>query len=84
MTLTEGKSVPMKAVKAEEHYYVPEFQKEAKGVANIKDIKSAGKDNKSKGPKGPKPSPWGISPEEKAAKKAAAAKWAQEASAGKK
>jgi len=71
VSLAEGESIPPKAVKVEEHFYIPEFQKEAKPVATKADIKSArgGKGDR-KGGKS-KESPWGISPEEKAAKKAA-------------
>ena len=77
VSLAEGESIPPKAAKVEEHYYVPEFQKEAKPVVNKNDLKAAaGRDGgrgKGRSDK-PKSSPWGISPEEKAAKKAAAAK----------
>jgi hypothetical protein len=86
VTLAEGETIPAKAAKMEEHYYVPEFQKEAKPVVNKHDLKAAaGRDGGGRG-KGrsdkPKSSPWGISPEEKAAKKAAAAKAQQAAKQG--
>jgi len=77
ISLNEGESVPPKAVKIEEHYYVPDFQKEARGVMTKADVKSSRDGGRGgKGGKGgkPKESPWGISPEEKAAKKANHAK----------
>ncbi len=90
VSLNEGENAPHKAVKVEEHYYVPEFKTAPKAVV----VKEAGKpgesrDGRGKGGggkgrsenKGPKPSPWGISPEEKAAKKAASLKAQKEAKA---
>lgn len=73
VSLAEGETIPPKAVKVEEHYYVPEFQKEVKPVMSKADIKSA-RDSKEKGRKGagsgkPKSSPWGEIPQEKPAKK---------------
>jgi len=65
--LAEGEKVPAKATKIEEHHYVPDFQKEARAVVTTK------RDPKASGPKKdgnrPKTSPWGLTPEEKAAKK---------------
>ncbi len=66
--LAEGEKVPAKATKIEEHHYVPDFQQEARAVSTAKrDPKAQG------GPKKdanrPKTSPWGLTPEEKAAKK---------------
>jgi hypothetical protein len=83
VSLAEGESIPPKAAKVEEHYYVPEFQKEARPVMSKADLKTkdAGR-GKGKGGGKPKESPWGISPEEKAAKKAAAVR-TQQAAAGK-
>ncbi len=72
ISLAEGESVPPKAVKVEEHYYVPEFTMAVKPVMNKSDIKSS-RDGKGKGGNKPKSSPWGISPEEKEAKKKSAA-----------
>lgn len=74
MSLAEGENAPAKAVKVEEHYYVPEFHVTAK-PAQAKDAKDGkggrggrgGNDRKGGGGKG-KESPWGMSPEEKAAK----------------
>jgi hypothetical protein len=65
--LNEGEKVPAKATKIEEHHYVPDFQQEARAVVTTK------RDPKAQGPKKdqnrPKTSPWGLTPEEKAAKK---------------
>ena len=71
----EGESVPPKAVLVEEHCYIPEFQKAGLAAVTKKAEKGKGAGQK-KGKKndGPKPSPWGISPEEKAAKLDAAKK----------
>lgn len=66
VTYSEGETIAPKAVKIEEHHYIPEFQTAAGSVA-VKPSKGGGGDKKGK--KGPKPSPWGISPEEKEAKK---------------
>ena len=76
ITLAEGESIPAKAVKTEEHYYVPEFQKDARPVAAQAIDRKAGNKGRQGGKGGgkPKESPWGISPEEKAAKKAASIK----------
>jgi len=64
----EGESIPPKAVAVDEYHYVPEFQKAPLKAVTEKPKKTDNKkDNKKKGPK---PSPWGISPEEAAAKKA--------------
>jgi len=64
----EGESAPPKAVKIEEHTYIPEFQKEAGKVFLGKPQKGGGNNQKKKD--GPKESPWGMSPEQIAAKKA--------------
>lgn len=85
VTLNEGETVPPKAVKLEEHYYIPEFMvtKAATAPAAEKEAKG-GRDGGKGGGKGgprrdggggkPKSSPWGISPEEKEAKLAASRK----------
>ena len=65
--LDEDESAPPKAVLLEEYHYVPEFQKAAKAPVTTKPEKGGGQ--KKKKNDGPKPSPWGLSPEEKAAKK---------------
>ncbi len=64
--LNEGENAPSKAIKVEEHYYVPEFLITAAPKAAAADQK--GGRGKGKGKGGPKGSPWGLSPEEKAAK----------------
>lgn len=66
MSLNEGEAAPAKAIKVEETHYVPEFvvlTKPAPAEANKgrNNRKGGGKDSK-------KGSPWGLSPEEKAAK----------------
>ncbi len=65
--VAEGEKVPEKSTKIEEHTYVPEFQQAARAVVTTK------RDPKAQGPKKdanrPKTSPWGLTPEEKAAKK---------------
>ena len=76
VSLNEGEVVPPKAVKVEEHHYVPAFIKEAAPVEKA-DEKAGrggkgGKPNRGTGGgdrKGPKTSPWGLTPEEIAAKK---------------
>lgn len=71
--MDEGESVPPKAVLLEEHCYIPEFQKSAMAPVLTKATKDSGQ-KKGKRKDGPKSSPWGISPEEAAAKKAASKK----------
>ncbi len=65
--LAEGEKVPLKSVQVEEFYYVPEFTIAPKAVVGKIDRKNQDKGKKGKG--GPKESPWGLSPEQKAAKK---------------
>lgn len=78
VTFAEGEAVPPKALKVEEHHYVPAFLKEA--PAPVADAKDDGKgarkgrggparggQSKTDGPK-IKTSPWGLTPEEKAKK----------------
>lgn len=73
----EGEAVPPKATKVEEHHYVPEFLTEAKPAAP-QDARGGGRGGRGggRGDKkgGPKSSPWGMSPEELAAKKKGPAK----------
>lgn len=66
VSLAEGEKVPVKAVKVEEHHYIPEFLVLASAKPAESGDRKGGrrKDGKS----GPKSSPWGLSPEEKAAK----------------
>ena len=69
VTLGEGEVAPHKSTKVEEHTYVPEFLNLSASTAH----KPAG-DSKGRGGRGgrggdsKKGSPWGLSPEEKAAK----------------
>ncbi len=67
--LNEGEAAPAKAVKVEESYYLPELLVMTMAKPEAQDRKggrrgAGGKPAKS----GPKGSPWGLSPEEKAAK----------------
>jgi hypothetical protein len=75
VTLAEGEKVPARAAQVEEHYYVPELLVTAapKPAADHKGGKG-GKGRGGKGGGGPKGSPWGLSPEEKAAKNKGGAK----------
>jgi len=83
MSPEEGEKLPEKAVQVEEHVYLPEF---AKGVLTA-DPKAPVKKNDTRGKgkrkDGPKSSPWGITPEEAAAKKAASKEKAKAAEAAK-
>lgn len=60
----EGETTPQKAIKVEEHYYLPEFLL----TMTAKPESNSRKGGRDKGKGGPKSSPWGLSPEEKAAK----------------
>ena len=66
--IDEGESAPPKAVLLEEHCYIPEFRKATPATVTEKAEKGGGQ-KKGKRKDGPKSSPWGISPEEAAAKK---------------
>ncbi len=73
--LAEGETAPAKAVKVEEHYYIPESLILSAPVKPAADAKGGrggkgggGGRGGGKGGGGPKGSPWGMSPEEKAAK----------------
>lgn len=82
VALNEGETAPPKAVKIEETHYIPEFQAEPRPVNTAKAVRGGGGKRDGKGKGGPKTSPWGLTPEEKAAKggkKPAAAKPAGEA-----
>lgn len=70
-TFAEGETIPEKATLIEEIYYVPEFfgAKPAEKREPVKTIPRGGGGKKEN--KGPKSSPWGLSPEEIEAKKAA-------------
>ncbi len=75
VTLNEGEASPAKAVKVEEHTYIPEFQVLTKQVPVKLDPKARGKGGGGKGGgnqnRGAKESPWGLSEEQKAEKKKA-------------
>lgn len=76
MALGEGENAPAKAVKVEEHHYVPDFHVDPKRAAPAKDDGKGGRGGKfgGKGGKGgPKESPWGLSEEQKKEKKLAQA-----------
>jgi hypothetical protein len=73
VSLNEGESAPPKAVKVEEHYYIPEFQVAPRPVQTAKAIRDGGGNKRKEGNK-VKTSPWGLTPEEKAAKKGGSAK----------
>lgn len=87
-TFSEGEKVPENAVLIDEVYYIAEplqIKPGAKPITVKQDLKAKGGGKKDR-PKGPKSSPWGLSPEEIAAKKeaserAAAAKSAKGAKA---
>jgi hypothetical protein len=72
LSLNEGEKAPVKAVKVEEHFYVPEFVVMASTKPHADDRKGGRGGKGGKG--GPKSSPWGLSPEEKAAKNKGGAK----------
>jgi hypothetical protein len=65
LSLNEGESAPAKAVQIEEAHYVPEFLILTKPVAASKTDRKGGRQGGRDSKKG---SPWGLSPEEKAAK----------------
>lgn len=73
ISLNEDEAAPAKSIKIEDHHYIPDFRNlkppPAKG---LKKSESAGRKDKKKS--GPRPSPWGMSPEEEAAKKLASKK----------
>jgi len=75
MSLAEGEKAPAKALKVEEVYYVPEFRVLAQPQQPSRDGRGGhgrGRQGRGGGGRsggGPKESPWGLSPEQKAAKK---------------
>ncbi len=75
ISLNEGEQAPPKATKVEEVYFVPEYQGTAKPVSQEKaQGKGGGRGGpggkgRSGGKGGEKESPWGLSPEQIAAKK---------------
>lgn len=77
LSFGEGETIPPKAVKVEEAYFLPEFATPPKKVVTVKEIQKNKAGNKNDRNKGPKTSPWGPSPEEIAAKKEASIRAAQ-------
>lgn len=75
----EGETIPEKAIKMEELYYIPEFFNPTPGPKpiTVKPDPKARSGGKKDRPKGPKASPWGLSPEEIAAKKEASLRAAE-------
>jgi hypothetical protein len=72
VTLNEGENAPPKSTKVEEHTYIPDFKVAPKAPVTQKVDARGGQKKGGKGGKGgggPKESPWGLSPEQKAAKK---------------
>lgn len=75
--LNEGEAAPAKATQAEELYYIPEFLNLTPAKPAVKADGKGGRGGPGgnrgggKGGGAPKSSPWGISPEELAAKNAA-------------
>ncbi|MDZ4677110.1 MAG: hypothetical protein SGI74_06320 [Oligoflexia bacterium] len=72
MTLSEGENPPARSTKVEEHYYVldvPVLTGSKPGQKPEPKDRKGGRGGKGSD-RGPKESPWGLSPEEKAAKKA--------------
>lgn len=67
VSFAEGESAPPKAVKIEEHHYIPEFGNDPKPINKEKFVPGSGAGKKKN--QGPKESPWGLSPEQKLAKK---------------
>ena len=74
VSLNEGETAPPKATKVEEHHYVPEFVKDPKPVMMTRTDPKGGAKGGPKKQSGPKESPWGLSPEQKLAKKNAGKK----------
>ncbi|MEK6556548.1 MAG: hypothetical protein AABZ31_14965 [Bdellovibrionota bacterium] len=79
VSLNEGERTPAKAVQVEAFHYVPDFYVVAKPATESdgkgkKDSRGGGGKGKGRGgPRGEKESPWGISPEQLAEKKASQA-----------
>lgn len=78
VSLAEGENAPGKAVKMDESHYVPEFLVDPKAVVRQAEDSKGGRGGKGRGGPGrggdsKKGTPWGLSPEEKAAKKGAGA-----------
>lgn len=79
VSLAEGEATPARATKVEEHYYIADLVVTTAPKAASDDDKGGRGGGKGRGgPRGksgaPKSSPWGMSPEEKAAKNKGGAK----------
>jgi hypothetical protein len=77
-TYNEGENAPPKAEKVEEHHYTPDFHVDPKKATAVKADdrngrggKGGGRGGKGGGKGGEKESPWGLSEEQKKAKKLA-------------
>jgi hypothetical protein len=78
LSFAEGENTPPKVVKVEEHHYLPEFHIDPKALQAKKEAGAGKGDRNGRGGRGgnrgggknEKESPWGLSPEQKAAKKA--------------
>jgi hypothetical protein len=72
--LAEGEKAPAKAVQVEELHFIPEFYVQVQPAQSAAPSSRGGRGGKggkggnNKGAGGPKSSPWGLSPEEKAMK----------------
>lgn len=77
VTFAEGEAAPANALKVDEHHYVPAFIKEPAAPVTKEDAKGGGRKGGGRPNRGPgggqktKTSPWGLTPEEIAAKKGA-------------
>lgn len=71
VSLSEGETAPHRATQVEEHHYIPELLVTIRPPVEKADGKKGGGKGGGRGGKGgsPKSSPWGLTPEEKAAKK---------------
>lgn len=83
LSLNEGENAPAKATKIDDVYYGPEFLAAPRPAPEKTDAKGGGRGGRGGGGRGgpggrgsgaPKSSPWGMTPEEKAAKKGGGAK----------
>lgn len=70
MRLNEGEAAPAQALAIEELYYIPEFRIVANAHTAHKQDKKGGR-GRGRQERGPKESPWGLSPEQKLAKRTA-------------
>lgn len=77
VSLNEGEKAPAKAVQVEAFHYVPEFLVTSR-PAPVEKKDARGGRGKGRSHSGPKESPWGLSAEQKAEKKAAQAAAAAE------